>query len=222
MAGYYDEKLAADRLRQAYACAPPRIKQYLQAEIDYVSGFIHPHDTVLELGCGYGRVLRPLAEKAGYLLGIDTSRASLDLARQNVPPRVGLVQTDASQLSLRDNSFDLVVCIQNGISAFHVDPATLFRESIRVTKKNGKILFSSYTESFWPERIVWFKTQAKLGLLGEIDFEKSTEGRIVCKDGFTARTFNPEQFTQILSGFEYPFTIREIDNSSVFCEITVR
>ena len=221
MAGYYEEKLAADRLRQAYGCAPPRIRQYLQAEIDYIGGFIRPGDSVLELGCGYGRVLRALADKTAFLTGIDTSRASLDEARCNVPDRVALVQTDASRLGLGGGAFDLVVCIQNGISAFHVDPAVLFAESIRVTKKGGKVLFSSYAETFWPERIVWFKIQAELGLLGEIDPEKSTDGRIVCKDGFTARTFTLTQFKQIMSGFEHPFTLCEVDNSSVFCEITV-
>jgi len=220
MADYYAQKLSAEKLKKVYACAPPRIKQYLEAEIDYVREFIRPGDTILELGCGYGRVLKPLAEKAGRTVGIDTSRASLAMARQNVPDNVSLVQIDASRLGLADNSFNIVVCIQNGISAFHVDPETLFRESIRVTKKGGKVLFSSYAERFWPERIAWFKIQAELGLLGEINPEKSTDGRIVCRDGFTATTFGPEQFEQILSRFKHPFTLQEIDNSSIFCEIS--
>jgi hypothetical protein len=52
MHGYYSEKLFAERLRKIYQIAPPRIKQYLEAEIDFILGKIKSSDIVLELGCG--------------------------------------------------------------------------------------------------------------------------------------------------------------------------
>ncbi len=30
---YYEEKLSAERLKKAYTIAPPRVKQYLEAEV---------------------------------------------------------------------------------------------------------------------------------------------------------------------------------------------
>lgn len=81
MNDYYSRKLSADRLRRVYDLAPPRIRQYLQAEIDFVSRYINSDDTVLELGCGYGRVLRELAIKARPLVGIDSSIASIQAAK---------------------------------------------------------------------------------------------------------------------------------------------
>jgi SAM-dependent methyltransferase len=77
---YYFEHLAAERLRECYEIAPPRVQQYLDTEIHHVAGKIRPTDTVLELGCGYGRVLEKLAERGGTLVGIDTSASSLRLA----------------------------------------------------------------------------------------------------------------------------------------------
>lgn len=54
---YYSQKLSGERLKLCYSIAPPRVKQYLEAEVDFVLTKIKPSDKVLELGCGYGRVL---------------------------------------------------------------------------------------------------------------------------------------------------------------------
>ena len=62
---YYAKKLNAERLRRVYEIAGSRVCQYLQAEIDHLAGFVQPGDKILELGCGFGRVLAPLARIAG-------------------------------------------------------------------------------------------------------------------------------------------------------------
>jgi hypothetical protein len=62
--------------------------------------------------------------------------------------------------------------------------------------------------------------QAEAGLLGEIDEEKTGAGKIVCKDGFTADTVDEEQFMESTAGFDVRTHIGEIDESSLFCEIT--
>jgi 2-polyprenyl-6-hydroxyphenyl methylase/3-demethylubiquinone-9 3-methyltransferase len=176
---------------------------------------------VLELGCGYGRVLVRLVEYAGFVMGIDTSFTSLSLCRETMMDfsDYALVNTNALCTGLREKAFDVVVCIQNGISAFHVDQRDLIRESIRITKPNGTILFSSYADKFWPERLNWFKIQSDAGLLGEIDMKATQNGIIVTKDGFTARTVRPRDFKALVSGFDVEATITEVDGSSVFCEI---
>ena len=50
MLDYYDDKLPASKLKQVYELAPPRTRQYLAAEIDFVLEHVGPKDTVLELG----------------------------------------------------------------------------------------------------------------------------------------------------------------------------
>ena len=60
---YYSKKLSAGRLRQVYDLAPDRVRRYLESDIRFVMGKIKPGDMVLELGCGYGRVMDKLAEK---------------------------------------------------------------------------------------------------------------------------------------------------------------
>lgn len=50
-------------------------------------------------------------------------------------------------LGFRNRRFDVVVCIQNGISAFKVDQRKLIGETMCVTRSGGTLLFSSYSES---------------------------------------------------------------------------
>ena len=223
MQGYYEKKLSAERLKKCYDIAPPKVRQYFASELSYVLRKIDPGEKVLDLGCGFGRILRDLAKKAGIVIGIDNSHASLILAQETIEglSNCFLIETDAIQLSLIINTFDVVICIQNGISAFHVDQKELIMESIRVTKPGGTVLFSSYSDKFWDHRLEWFQRQADAGLLGEIDYEKTRDGLIVCKDGFKATTVGPSQFLALTSDFDVEVKIIEVDDSSLFCEITL-
>jgi SAM-dependent methyltransferase len=218
---YYQDKLSAERLRQVYEIAPRRVRQYLEAEANHILGKIRSGDALLELGCGYGRILPLLAKKAHRVVGIDTSLASLAMGRDQLGrySNCFLLQMNAVQLAFRHHRFDVVACIQNGISAFHVNQRDLVQESIRVTKPGGTVLFSSYSDKFWENRLEWFRLQSEIGLLGEIDLEKSRDGQIVCKDGFTATTVGPGDFLSLTADLPVDAYVVEVDESSLFCEM---
>jgi 2-polyprenyl-6-hydroxyphenyl methylase/3-demethylubiquinone-9 3-methyltransferase len=218
---YYGDKLSAERLKRVYEIAPPRVRQYLDAEVSFVLGHVKPGDIVLELGCGYGRIMPALAKEAGKVVGIDTSQSSLTMARELLRyiPNCELMLMDAVALGFEDDTFDVVLCIQNGISAFHINQRHLIHEAVRVCKPGGKALFSSYSEKFWEHRLEWFELQAQKGLLGEIDYEKAVNGVIVCKDGFTATTVSADEFRTLATGIDAEVQIAEVDESSLFCEV---
>ncbi len=223
MNNYYSQKLSAERLRLCYETVPPRVKRYLEAEIEFVLDKVDASSVVLELGCGYGRVLQRLAAKARTVVGIDTSSESLALAQKRMgdTAEYRLAQMNAVELGFGDGQFDVVVCIQNGISAFKVDQRELIREAMRVTRPGGRALFSSYAEGFWQERLEWFEMQAARGLVGEIDYAETGDGVIVGKDGFRATTVSADDFLTLTSDWSITPQITEVDGSSVFCEILV-
>jgi SAM-dependent methyltransferase len=64
---------------------------------------------VLELGCGTGRVLSPIAAEGIECVGIDTSAAMLDQARaKGVPPNLRYEQADARSFDLGGRRFGLI------------------------------------------------------------------------------------------------------------------
>ena len=71
---YYSTELYGNKLKRCYEIASVRIKQYLEAEIQFVLKYLKSNYKVLELGCGYGRVLEKLAEKVNSVYGIDKSK----------------------------------------------------------------------------------------------------------------------------------------------------
>ena len=151
---YYAKNLSADRLRLIYEIAGPRVRGYLQAEIDHLAGLIQPGDRILELGCGYGRVLAPLAAIAGQGWGVDISLNNIEMARAE-HPGLNLAVMDAADLEFEDGVFDLVFGVQNFISACKVPPQTLLKEALRVAEPGGRVMLASYAAEFWPHRLEW-------------------------------------------------------------------
>ena len=217
-AAYYAAILAGDRLRRCYEVAPPRVKQYLEAELRFLLSNVGPGDDVLELGCGHGRVAVELARRARHVIGIDTAPASLDLARSMAAARENCEfrEMNAGELTFQDGEFDVVACIQNGICAFRLDPVALVGEALRVTRAGGLALFSSYAAVFWPHRLEWFEAQAAAGLVGEIDQELTVEGTVVCKDGLRLGAMGPAEFREIGRRLGLEPRVVEVDQSSVF------
>ncbi len=216
---YYEDKLSANRLRRCYEIAPPRIRRYLEAEVAFVAEAVRGLKRILELGCGYGRALRDIAPVVSRAVGCDTSWASLRLARTFLARQgnTALVRTDAARSSFASGTFDAVVCIQNGISAFGVDRRRLVSEAMRVARPRGRLLFSSYSPRIWKERLEWFRLQAQEGLLGPIDERETRDGTIVCTDGFRATTVGGDEFTALFEGLRLRPELREVDGSSLFC-----
>ena len=221
--GYYAEKLSGARLRQCYEVAPPRVKRYLEEEIRHTQRRIHPGATVLELGCGSGRVAMRLAAVAARVVGIDTSADSLAMARDLVgaASNCEFLEMDAVDLRFDDATFDVVACVQNGICAFGVDQTRLVAGAVRVTRAGGRVLFSSYAERFWHHRLEWFELQAEHGLVGKIDYAATGDGVIVCDDGFRAGAMTRRGFEELCAKAKLACSIVEVDGSSLFCEIHV-
>jgi SAM-dependent methyltransferase len=219
MRQYYD-RLSAERLRRCYELAPPPVQAYLRAEVDYILAATAPGARVLELGCGYGRVLEALAPRCARLVGIDLSLASLALARRRLAePSVALAEMNAAVPGFRVGSFDLVCCPQNGISAFRVDQRALIASTLELLAPGGRSLFFSYAEAFWQHRLDWFRIQAAHGLVGTIDEAATGNGTIVCTDGFRATTVSPAGFLELTHGLNAEVAVSTIEGASVVCAI---
>lgn len=218
---YYAQNLNAQKLYNVYQTEHERIKQYLESEISFVRKNLGEMERVLELGAGYGRIVKELAPSCKEIIGIDISEDNVMFGRDYLEgiSNAKLIVMDALDLQL-EGLFDAVLCLQNGLSAMKVEPISYISKLMNLLSKGGRAFFSSYSPKFWEHRLAWFREQADKGLLCEIDMDKTKDGVIVCKDGFRAITHSPEEMDAFgkASGFSYEVT--EVDNSSTFLVIT--
>lgn len=82
----------------------------VHGEARYVDALLTGPSTVLDAGCGTGRVAVELARRGHRVTGVDDDRSMLDVARQH--PGVDWVEQDLVTLDLPDR-FDLVLCAGN-------------------------------------------------------------------------------------------------------------
>jgi len=116
---------------------------------------------VLELGCGSGRLLLPIASAGSVIIGVDNSPAMLTLARRKVnalpdgvQQRIQLHQADMSAPAL-DNNFALILIPYNTL--MHLDTrqaqATLTRAA-KLRQPGGKLfvdLLNPFTAAATPD-----------------------------------------------------------------------
>lgn len=216
MNNYYAEKLNSQGLFRVYETTIPRVQQYLDSEITYVKERLSNADSVLELGAGYGRIIKQLAPYCAAITGMDISEESVELGKEYLKdyPNAGMIAMDIHEMSF-DQPFNVVLCLQNGLSAMRGTPEVIKR-ILNVIAPGGTVYFSTYSANFWDWRVKWFEEQADKGLLGEIDYSQTKDGVIVCKDGFRATTQTQEDYRKIGERCGHPYEIQEVDGSSLF------
>lgn len=105
--------------------------------------------TVLELGCGTGRMLWPIAAAGAEVHGVDVEVGALAAAAADCPqrlaPRVSLQVGDMTALRL-DARFDRVIVPYNGLFALHNDAAfeAALDTAVRHLAPNGRLIFDVY------------------------------------------------------------------------------
>ena len=107
--------------------------------------------SALDVGCGTGLVGRALRARGfvGQILGLDISRASLEIAEQ-CGAYDSLERADLQQrLAFADDSVDAVVCV--GVMTYLPDVEAVWREFARVARPGG-LLVVTQREDLWQTR----------------------------------------------------------------------
>ncbi|MEZ5407418.1 MAG: class I SAM-dependent methyltransferase [Acidimicrobiales bacterium] len=93
----------------------------LHGEARLIDAMVERGATILDAGCGPGRVGGRLAELGHHVVGVDIDPALIEAAEHDHPGPRWLV-ADLSQLDLGDQRFDAIVCAGNVVT--FLDPAT--------------------------------------------------------------------------------------------------
>ena len=221
---YYEKTLNANRLYKVYQTKYERIQSYLDAEISFVKDRLCGTENILELGAGYGRIMKEIAPYCKSIVGIDISENTVEFGESYLrdAPNTKLMVMDAHKIGpdTFEMPFEIVLCMQNALSAMKVEPFSFVAKMMRLVVPGERMFISTYSAKFWRHRLDWFHEQAQKGLLGKIIPEQTKDGVIVCEGGFRGETHTPEQLSEIGDSSGCPYEIHEVDESSLFLVIT--
>jgi SAM-dependent methyltransferase len=105
---------------------------------------------VLDVGCGAGVEVVRFARGGANIIGIDTSRQAIALARRNLGHNglsAGLAAADGEALPFPANSFDFVFA--HGVIQYASDDRKVVDECRRVLRPGGTAIFQVYNRVSW-------------------------------------------------------------------------
>lgn len=94
---------------------PADYKEYLEEELKLLEQTVKPDFSVLDVGCGAGRIIPIIAPKVRTYLGIDIDPNLLKVAREASTqyPNSRVKYGRAEHLLLEEERFDLALCLWN-------------------------------------------------------------------------------------------------------------
>lgn len=151
MRRYWDRRAREDALyfvdnRRAYGDAEEREfweegERALDLALELLGLDLEPGSSIVDIGCGVGRITRALAKRAGLVYGVDVSPEMLDRARQHNPglSNVRWLLGDGSSLAgIEDGSVD--GCVSLVVFQHIPEPGPILayvREIGRVVRPGG-------------------------------------------------------------------------------------
>lgn len=125
--------------------------------VPFIIPYLKKDQKLLDVGCGPGLILKDLANYVDEVVGIETGKELVEIARNQCDnPNVTFEQATAYDLPFDDNSFDVVFASQ--VIIHLEDPVKGLKEMARVCKPGGFVcvkdadleLFTIYPEQYAP------------------------------------------------------------------------
>lgn len=176
---------------------PEQIQKFLDGEVTFLEQHLPPGKRVLEVGCGYGRLLEVLGKNAKLAVGIDFSAPLLNRAKANLAPmeNVELHLMHAERMEFEDESFDAVLCLDATFGNMPGIEEEVIAQMIRVCKRGGEVIISVFSEEAKDVQIVNYN---RIGLTGIQD-----DGcAIHTAEGFYSRRFSKDELRRLFRGLD--------------------
>jgi ubiquinone/menaquinone biosynthesis C-methylase UbiE len=132
----------------------------------YVVAKDHIHGNVLEVGCGEGRGVATLLEKASAFTAVDKIKPVIDSLQERFPSGRFIAMNIPPLSGLPDNTYDFVVSFQ---VIEHIEDDGLFLKEIhRVLKPGGRALITTPNRSMSLTRNPWHTREYLPGELSKL------------------------------------------------------
>jgi len=191
----------------------PLIRDWLTKENLYLQKNIKKDSIVLDVGCGFGRNIKAIIRIAQKITGIDNNKKLFNKIKEKLSKfkNVEVFLEDAKKMHFSDNVFDYTICMGNTFGDFRKDKVGILKEMKRVTKKEGKIIISVYSENALNTRIEEYE---KVG----VKIKKIRDGAVYTEDGLIFEQFTKPQLEKLFNSTNLKVKILKLNNISYICE----
>jgi SAM-dependent methyltransferase len=162
---------------------------------------------VLDIGCSHGHILRCVAGRAAYGIGVDVDRLA-DVQRAD---NIAYLRADAEALPFSSRSFDVIIC--NHVYEHTDTPERLVAEIRRLLKPEGLCYFAG------PNRYAVMEPHVHLPFVSWLPAAVAdTYVRALRKgDGYHARPYSHRRLLDLISDFDISdYTGRILDDPRRF------
>ncbi|MCW4015359.1 MAG: class I SAM-dependent methyltransferase [Candidatus Bathyarchaeota archaeon] len=163
----------------------------------------------IDIGCGYGRLIPFLSDKAEELVEVDVSTKSLKNTREITSKfrhKTFFVAGDANSLSFLDGSFQLVVCYEVFI---HIENSGMaLSEMRRVMADNGVLILST---TIFRNRFSRLLCRIFLPLLGYKRYSGGYKG----KNKPFMKWFTKNEFLNLLSSHKFSLRVKTFESATL-------
>lgn len=185
-------------------------KKEIWPEIRNLALKVNDGESILDVGCGNGRLLDALDDKKIKYLGVDNSEALIKLAKENYPSQQFLVSDILNLEAIEKNNFDWVFCLA---VLQHVPSRELRLEALKQMRSklsdSGRLVISNWNLWSSPKHRPLLLKNFWLKILGkyELDYNdlffswKNSSGQAVSERYYHAYTKKELKKLSRLAGF---------------------
>ncbi len=193
---------------------PKEIEEYLEKETACLRNIVKSGESVIDIGCGTGRVLWALQDIAGMCVGVDFSEHHVDAARKLLKD-TGIFLADAKKMNFKDNFFDCVLCVYNTFGNLGEDKVSVLREMRRIVKPDGRIILSVYSENALDTQLRFYK-------MLELNVEKMDDCAVYLREGLRSERFSEEMLRKLVEeAGGLCVEIKALTRISYICEVRI-
>ena len=133
-----------------YASEFSNTRKFFWRELEFLKDYVKNGDTVLDIGCGNGRLVDALDNADIKYTGVDFSRELIAIAQDERGDKGTFIHANALSLPFKDNSFDTVF----SIAVLHHIPSKVNRlqfisEAHRVLQTGGTCVLTVWNTFQW-------------------------------------------------------------------------
>lgn len=186
--------------------------EWTKKEIIEFTKFLKNDSVVLEVGCGWGRILKSLAPHCKKIIGIDNSDVEIKEAKFFLADvsNSEMFYEDGEKTHFPDDYFDVIILAGNTFGNLGDKKEKVINEITRILKESGKILLSVYANGAKDLRI---KAYRDIGLKADL----KEDGTVIFEGGLLSEEFSKQQLEIIFKKFGLKVQFVDINSIAMLC-----